>query len=63
MPWQVFDAKPAFKDWLGEALGGDTDSSSDWLQEKRVAVIHRLHQILEPFMLRRQCPGRRGLPP
>lgn len=22
--------------------------------EKRVVVIHRLHQILEPFMLRRQ---------
>lgn len=27
----------------------------DWLAtEKRVVVIHRLHQILEPFMLRRQ---------
>lgn len=26
--------------------------------EKRVVVIHRLHQILEPFMLRRQV--RRG---
>lgn len=27
----------------------------EWLQtEKRVVVIHRLHQILEPFMLRRQ---------
>ena len=28
---------------------------ADWLEmEKRVVVIHRLHQILEPFMLRRQ---------
>ncbi len=27
----------------------------EWLEtEKRVVVIHRLHQILEPFMLRRQ---------
>ncbi len=27
----------------------------EWLAtEKRVVVIHRLHQILEPFMLRRQ---------
>lgn len=26
--------------------------------EKRVVVIHRLHQILEPFMLRRQVLGR-----
>ena len=61
VPWQVFDDKGAFNDWFGEALGGgDTDSSSDWLQEKRVVVIHRLHQILEPFMLRRQVQDVEG---
>lgn len=33
--------------------GGTGD---DWMEkEKRVVVIHRLHQILEPFMLRRQA--------
>lgn len=33
----------------------------DWLEtEKRVVVIHRLHQILEPFMLRRQVRGAQG---
>lgn len=32
--------------------------------EKRVVVIHRLHQILEPFMLRRQVQDVEGkLPP
>ena len=32
---------------------------ADWLEkEKRVVVIHRLHQILEPFMLRRQVGAR-----
>ena len=34
---------------------GGGGSEADWLaMEKRVVVIHRLHQILEPFMLRRQ---------
>ncbi len=32
-----------------------TTRMQEWLAtEKRVVVIHRLHQILEPFMLRRQ---------
>ena len=40
--------------------GGGAD---DWLEkEKRVVVIHRLHQILEPFMLRRQVGGRPAMP-
>ena len=35
--------------------GGSGSAADDWLaKEKRVVVIHRLHQILEPFMLRRQ---------
>lgn len=33
----------------------------EWLaNEKRVVVIHRLHQILEPFMLRRQVQDVEG---
>lgn len=50
----VFDDKKLFAEWFGETIsaGGGGD---DWLmKEKRVVVIHRLHQILEPFMLRRQ---------
>lgn len=37
----------------------------DWLEtEKKVIVIHRLHQILEPFMLRRRVEDVEGsLPP
>lgn len=34
-----------------QAQAGDS-----WMQkEKRLVVVHRLHQILEPFMLRRQA--------
>lgn len=58
---EVFDDKKCFTEWFGEVLGntGPDDVSKhegmEWLEtEKRVVVIHRLHQILEPFMLRRQ---------
>ena len=57
---QVFDDNKSFTDWFGDALGGGAPGGGgggedDWLEmEKRVVVIHRLHQILEPFMLRRQ---------
>ena len=54
----MFDDKTSFSEWFGEALGSQTqenDGDTEWLEvEKRVVVIHRLHQILEPFMLRRQ---------
>ena len=54
----VFDDKKVFAEWFGEAIassGGNGADGIDWLEkEKRVVVIHRLHQILEPFMLRRQ---------
>ncbi len=56
----MFDDKAAFNDWFGEALGGEDGGGADWLQEKRVVVIHRLHQILEPFMLRRQVQDVEG---
>eukprot|EP00898_Chlorokybus_atmophyticus_P002760 jgi/Chlat1/3485/Chrsp23S03787 len=33
----------------------DSSSQDEWLEmEKKIIVIHRLHQILEPFMLRRR---------
>ena len=59
-PWaaaQVFDDKATFAEWFGDALGKNAlaGGADEWRQtEKRVVVIHRLHQILEPFMLRRQ---------
>ena len=54
---QVFDDKATFAEWFGDALGKGIEGGleEEWLAtEKRVVVIHRLHQILEPFMLRRQ---------
>ena len=60
---QVFDDNKTFSSWFGEFLDSqeaDDDAaavvgSEGWLKsEKRLVVIHRLHQILEPFMLRRQ---------
>ena len=66
-PAQVFDDKATFAEWFGDALGkGAAGGGADeWLAtEKRVVVIHRLHQILEPFMLRRQVQDVEGkLPP
>eukprot|EP00887_Chlorella_sp_A99_P003101 scaffold9.g3101.t1 len=54
----VFDDKKMFAEWFGDAIAGDKGGGEDWLaQERRVVVIHRLHQILEPFMLRRQASG------
>lgn len=54
----MFDDKSTFTEWFGDSLGKGTDNArqeDEWLEtEKRVVVIHRLHQILEPFMLRRQ---------
>lgn len=64
---QVFDDKATFAEWFGDALGKGSQSAAadEWLAtEKRVVVIHRLHQILEPFMLRRQVQDVEGkLPP
>lgn len=56
---EVFDDKKGFTEWFGDVLGGGGGmggaEGDEWLEkEKRVVVIHRLHQILEPFMLRRQ---------
>jgi SWI/SNF-related matrix-associated actin-dependent regulator of chromatin subfamily A protein 2/4 len=71
---QVFDNKGVFQVLFNnrgaehkkeelEGEGGDT--SEDWLElEKRVIVISRLHQILEPFMLRRMVEDvEKKLPP
>ncbi|KAL6776891.1 hypothetical protein ACKKBF_B03890 [Auxenochlorella protothecoides x Auxenochlorella symbiontica] len=55
---EVFDDRKMFAEWFGDGgagAGAGAGSEADWLEkEKRVVVIHRLHQILEPFMLRRQ---------
>ncbi|KAK6136285.1 hypothetical protein DH2020_029984 [Rehmannia glutinosa] len=45
--------------------GPSHNAEDDWLEtEKKVIIIHRLHQILEPFMLRRRVEDVEGsLPP
>ena len=54
---EVFDDNKGFTEWFSDSLsGGEQSDEANWLEkEKRVVVIHRLHQILEPFMLRRQA--------
>ncbi|XP_058082006.1 ATP-dependent helicase BRM isoform X2 [Magnolia sinica] len=65
---EVFDNRKAFQDWFSKPFQKDGSSESaedDWLEtEKKVIIIHRLHQILEPFMLRRRVEDVEGsLPP
>ncbi len=64
---QVFDDKNQFAEWFGDSFGKTAPGAGgedDVAMEKRVVVIHRLHQILEPFMLRRQVQDVEGkLPP
>lgn len=57
---QVFDNQSVFAEWFAEFVGNQPiapdkrGSEAAWFQnEKRMLVITRLHQILEPFMLRR----------
>ncbi|KAJ1403522.1 SNF2-related, N-terminal domain [Sesbania bispinosa] len=65
---EVFDNKKAFNDWFSKPFqkeGPTQNAEDDWLEtEKKVIIIHRLHQILEPFMLRRRVEDVEGsLPP
>ncbi|XP_031502776.1 ATP-dependent helicase BRM [Nymphaea colorata] len=65
---EVFDNRKAFYDWFSQPFQKDGQSQTaedDWLEtEKKVIIIHRLHQILEPFMLRRRVEDVEGsLPP
>ncbi|CAJ1820007.1 unnamed protein product [Sphenostylis stenocarpa] len=65
---EVFDNKKAFNDWFSKPFqkeGPTQNTEDDWLEtEKKVIIIHRLHQILEPFMLRRRVEEVEGsLPP
>jgi SWI/SNF-related matrix-associated actin-dependent regulator of chromatin subfamily A protein 2/4 len=63
----VFDNQSVFAEWFAEFVGGQPMSSAPghdprseaalWHNEKRMLVITRLHQILEPFMLRRMVGG------
>ena len=63
---EVFDDKSVFAEWFSEFVGAQplaaagVDPRSEaavWHNEKRMLVITRLHQILEPFMLRRMVRG------
>ncbi|CAN4109006.1 unnamed protein product [Withania somnifera] len=65
---EVFDNRKAFHDWFSKPFqkeGPAHNAEDDWLEtEKKVIIIHRLHQILEPFMLRRRVEDVEGsLPP
>ncbi|OWM64256.1 hypothetical protein CDL15_Pgr018828 [Punica granatum] len=65
---EVFDNKKVFHDWFSKPFqkeGPTPNAEDDWLEtEKKVIIIHRLHQILEPFMLRRRVEDVEGsLPP
>ncbi|XP_061341259.1 ATP-dependent helicase BRM-like isoform X3 [Gastrolobium bilobum] len=65
---EVFDNRKAFHDWFSKPFqkeGPTQNADDDWLEtEKKVIIIHRLHQILEPFMLRRRVEDVEGsLPP
>ncbi|KAK1377213.1 ATP-dependent helicase BRM [Heracleum sosnowskyi] len=65
---EVFDNRKAFHDWFSKPFqreGPSQNVEDDWLEtEKKVIIIHRLHQILEPFMLRRRVEDVEGsLPP
>ena len=72
---QVFDNAKDFQRWFGddgkksaEAAADPGDSGGDgmdWMEkEKKIIVVSRLHQILEPFMLRRLVQDvERKLPP
>ncbi|KAK9103673.1 hypothetical protein Sjap_020927 [Stephania japonica] len=65
---EVFDNRKAFHDWFSQPFqkdGPSHNAEDEWLEtEKKVIVIHRLHQILEPFMLRRRVEDVEGsLPP
>ncbi|KAI0500418.1 hypothetical protein KFK09_018630 [Dendrobium nobile] len=62
---EVFDNRKAFHDWFSKPFQRDGPSQNteedDWLEtEKKVIIIHRLHQILEPFMLRRRVEDVEG---
>ncbi|XP_022980865.1 ATP-dependent helicase BRM-like [Cucurbita maxima] len=65
---EVFDNRKAFHDWFSKPFqkeGPTQNVEDDWLEtEKKIIIIHRLHQILEPFMLRRRVEDVEGsLPP
>ncbi|XP_076907787.1 ATP-dependent helicase BRM-like isoform X2 [Bidens hawaiensis] len=63
----VFDNRKVFHEWFSQPFqkDGAHNAEDDWLEtEKKVIIIHRLHQILEPFMLRRRVEDVEGsLPP
>ncbi|KAJ8498993.1 hypothetical protein OPV22_009545 [Ensete ventricosum] len=61
---EVFDNRRAFHDWFSKPFqkdGTPHNQEDEWLEtEKKVIIIHRLHRILEPFMLRRRVEDVEG---
>lgn len=65
---EVFDNRKVFHDWFSKPFqkeGPPQNAEDDRLEtEKKFIIIHRLHQILEPLMLRRRVEDVEGsLPP
>nr|GEW95784.1 hypothetical protein [Tanacetum cinerariifolium] len=62
-----WDPPTVFHDWFSQPFQKEVSHNreDDWLEtEKKFIIIHRLHQILEPFMLRRRVEDVEGsLPP
>lgn len=60
---RVFDSARSFEEWFGTQQ--QQNAQDDWVErERKKIVIYRLHQILEPFMLRRLVSDVEGkLPP
>ena len=61
---RVFDSAKSFEEWFGTQQQQQS-GNEDWVEkERKKIVIYRLHQILEPFMLRRLVSDVEGkLPP
>ncbi|KAM7260904.1 hypothetical protein ACFE04_026379 [Oxalis oulophora] len=62
---EVFDNTKAFNDWFSQPFQKekglhDKEEDEELETEKKIIVIHRLHQILEPFMLRRRVEDVEG---
>ncbi|GJW06478.1 ATP-dependent helicase BRM isoform X1 [Tanacetum coccineum] len=60
---EVFDNHKVFHDWFSQPFQKEVshNGEDDWLEtKKKVIIIHRLHQILEPFMLKRRVKDVEG---
>ncbi|KAF0973478.1 hypothetical protein FDP41_008182 [Naegleria fowleri] len=48
---KIFDSSVNFENWFNSPFGGD---KAEMTEEEKLLIIHRLHQVLRPFLLRRE---------